>query len=145
MTTSSATSGSVSTTVSILVTVILAAESAASSLSAASAAASVTVSALKTQCLEPGGKLLVAFNQQLDQILDEIAVLVVEEGRGKPEVAHTPSTTDSVHVLLHVPGKVVVDDVLHVGDVKTTGSDGSGHENRGLSRLEPDNENKLYN
>ena len=39
-------------------------------------------------------------------------------------------------VLLHVPGQVEVDDVLHVGDVQTSGRHRRRHDDRGLPGLE---------
>ena len=47
----------------------------------------------------------------------------------------------AVHVLLHVPGKVKVDDVLYVGDVHNPrdvpGRRPSRHDDRGLPSIEP--------
>ena len=88
---------------------------------------------LQTHGLEPGWQLLVTLHQQLDQILDKVAILVVEEGGGEAEVAHATSSTNPVHVLLHVSRQVKVDDVLHVGDVQTTSSDSGGHDDRSLT------------
>ena len=124
-------------TASVLVSVVLASE--ASLLAAAPAAApAVAAAVLQTHGLEPAGQLLVALHQQLDQVLDQVAVLLVEEGCGEAEVAHAAGSADAVDVLLHVPGQVEVDDVLHVGDVQTSGRHRRRHDDRGLPGLEPE-------
>ena len=44
-------------------------------------------------------------------------------------------------ILLHVSRQVKVDDVLHVGDVQTSGGNSSGHYDGGLTSLEPEHKN----
>ena len=66
---------------------------------------------------------LVRLDHKFDQVLSQVPVLLIEEGGGETEVAHTSGTTDPVNVFVDVRGKIKVDDVLHVGDVKTTGGD----------------------
>ena len=63
---------------------------------------------------------LVWFNHKLDQVLGQVPVLLVEEGGGETEVSHAAGTTDPVNVFVDVRGKIEIDDVFNVGDVKTT-------------------------
>lgn len=72
---------------------------------------------------------LFSFHEQIEHAAGQVAVAVVEEGSGQPQVAHTPGTSDSMHVLLNVGGQVKVDHVLHMGNVQPTGRHCSGHQN----------------
>ncbi len=73
--------------------------------------------------LEPARNLLVRLAQQLDEVLDDILVPTVEERRRHTRVTRTSSTTNAVHVVVDVGGKIVVDDMRHVRDIEPTRSD----------------------
>lgn len=102
-----------------LCSVISGTELTAESSSAPASWSSVVGSAL----LEPLGDLLLRFNEKLEEISDDVGVLVVEEGSGKTNVSYSTSSTDSVDVLVNVRGKIEVDDVSDVGDIKTSSGD----------------------
>ena len=72
--------------------------------------------------MHPGRHLLLSLLQQRTQLTYDVLVLVVEEAGGLSQVPDTTSTTDPMHILLNVRGKVKVDDVLNVRDVETSGS-----------------------
>ena len=88
----------------------------------ASPATRLTVATLVAHRLEPRGHFLFSLDQQLAQVTDDVLVLIVEEGGGETEIANSASTANAVHVLLDVGWQVKVDDMLHMGDVETTGS-----------------------
>ena len=75
---------------------------------------------LVTHALQPCRDFLLGLDQQLAQVTDDVLVLVIEEASGETQVAHTPGTSNAVDVLPDVGWQVKVDDMLHVGDVKTT-------------------------
>jgi hypothetical protein len=66
--------------------------------------------------------------EELEQVTDNTAVATVEEGSGDTGVTSTTGTTDTVDVVVNVGGQIVVDDVGHVGDIETTGSNSSGNQ-----------------
>ena len=68
---------------------------ATSATTSTPASATVHVPAVQRHCLQPAGQVLVRLNNQLDQVLHEVAVLVVEEGGGQAKVTHPPSSADS--------------------------------------------------
>lgn len=106
------------------------------SFAAATVQATRLVLNVHGHAFEPRGQLLLRFDDELDEVANQVAVLVVEEGRGDAEVAHAPGTTDAVDVLLHVRGQVEVDDVLHVRDVETASGDRRRHQDGSLARAE---------
>ena len=75
---------------------------------------------------------------RLDQSRTDLLVtpLVVERG-GLAGVADTSGATDTVHVLVdateHGGRQVVIDDVFNASDIKSTGSDAGGDEDRGAT------------
>jgi len=92
---------------------------------------------VKTHCLKPAWQFLVALHDQLHQVLGKVSVLVIEEGGGKTEISHSTSSPNSVHVLLHIARHVKVDDVFHIGDVKTSRSYCCCNNDWRLTNLEP--------
>ena len=110
---------------------------ATSATTSTPASATVHVPAVQRHRLQPAGQVLVRLTNQLDQILHEVAVLVVEEGGGQAKVTHPPSSADSVHILLNVTGHVKVDHVFHVGDVKTSRRYCCCNNDWRLTNLEP--------
>ncbi len=76
--------------------------------------------------LQPGWDLLFRLRQELEQITTDVPVAIVEEGRGQAKVPHTTRAANTMDVLLNVAGEVKVDDVLHVWDVQSSGSNLSG-------------------
>ena len=68
---------------------------ATSATTSTPASATVHVPAVQRHCLQPAGQVLVRLNNQFDQVLHEVAVLVVEEGGGQAKVTHPPSSADS--------------------------------------------------
>lgn len=63
-------------------------------------------------------------------------VLLRKEGDGGSAVSGAASTTDAVNVVVDVGRHVVVDDVLHVRNVESTGGDVGSDKDRLLSSLE---------
>jgi hypothetical protein len=99
--------------------VISRAEFAAESTSTAASSAAIVSSAL----LEPFWNFLLRFDEQFEQIADDVRVLVVEEARGETDVADATGSADSVDVLVDIAWKVEVDHVTHVGNVETSSGD----------------------
>lgn len=63
-------------------------------------------------------------------------VVISEESSRQTLLASTTGTTDAVHVVVNVLGQVIVDHVGHVGDVQTTRSNISGHQDAALAAAE---------
>ena len=63
---------------------------------------------------------MLRFDEQLEQVADDVRVLVVEEARGEADVADAAGSPDSVDVLVDVAWKVEVDHVTHVWNVETS-------------------------
>jgi hypothetical protein len=99
--------------------VISRAEFAAESTSTAASSAAIVSSAL----LEPFWNFLLRFDEQFEQIADDVRVLVVEEARGETDVADATGSADSVDVLVDIAWKVEVDHVTHVWNVETSSGD----------------------
>ena len=79
----------------VLVPEVTAAEaSLASAPPTAAPAAAVHVPTVQGHRLQPARQVLVRLHDQLHQVLRQVAVLVVKEGRGETEVAHTAGTSD---------------------------------------------------
>ena len=96
--------------------VISRAEFAAEATSSAASSAAIVGSAF----LEPFWNFLLRFDEQLEQVADDVRVLVVEEARGEADVADAAGSPDSVDVLVDVAWKVEVDHVTHVWNVETS-------------------------
>lgn len=80
---------------------------------------------------------MVSLLQHLQQRAGNVAVLRLGEQRcGNAEVAGAAGTTDLMHVLVNVGRQVKVDDVCDIGNIQTTGSDRSGHQDGSLARAE---------
>jgi hypothetical protein len=103
---------------------------------AAAASTTESTTTLAGDALEEGRNLLVGLLEQVDELTHDTTVAAVEESGGDTSVSGTTSTTDTVNVVVNVGGEVVVDNVLDVGDIETTGSDSSGDEDRGAARTE---------
>jgi len=86
--------------------------------------------------LEPFRNFLLRFDEQLEQIADDVRVLVVEEARGEADVADATGSPDSVDVLVDVAWKVEVDHVTHVWNVETSSGNSSGDEDGSSSFTE---------
>lgn len=69
--------------------------------------------------------------EDINELSHNTLVASVEEGSGNTSVTGSTSSTNSMDVIVDVSGEVVVDNVGNVGDIKTSGSDGSGNENGG--------------
>lgn len=89
---------------------------------------------LRLELLKEVRNLLLRLKEDLDEVSTDVLVTVVVEGSGLTFVANAGGATNTVYVLgdAIVLGrrKVIVDDVLHVGDVKTTGGNTSSDGDR---------------
>lgn len=74
--------------------------------------------------------------QELGEALGEAGVLVSEEGSGKALLSGTACAPDAVHIVVHIGGEIKVDDMRHVGNIQTTSSHVSGHQDGGAARPE---------
>jgi hypothetical protein len=108
----------------------------ATTTTTAATAATTEAGALTSDGLEELRNFLVGLLEKVEKVTDNTTVTTVEESSGNTSVSCTSGTTDAMNVVVDVGGKIVVDDVSDVRDIKTTGSDGSGHENGAASRTE---------
>ena len=90
----------------------------ATTTASAAATAAAKASALTSDSLEESGNLLVGFLEKLEKVTNDTSIAAVEESSGDTSVSGTTSTTDTVDVVVNVGGKIVVDDVLDVGDIE---------------------------
>src|SRR5690606_35026882 len=97
--------------------VAAAATAAAAVATAAAAAARRAAPAVAGHGLEPGRHLLVGLAQQRGELRGDVAVVGREERGRRAHVARAAGTADAVHVVVHVRGQVVVDDLRHVRNV----------------------------
>lgn len=74
--------------------------------------------------------------EEINEISSDTEVVSVEEGSRVTSVTSSTSSTDSVGVLGDVGWEIVKNDVGDVGDIETTGGDGSGNEDRSSTSLE---------
>jgi hypothetical protein len=86
--------------------------------------------------VKPGLNLLAGLLEDLNELADNVLVLLVDEGSSETIVTGTASTTNTVHIVINVRGKVEVDNVLDVSHIKTARSDISGHEDTASAILE---------
>mmetsp|Transcript_45103 Transcript_45103/g.78754 ORF Transcript_45103/g.78754 Transcript_45103/m.78754 type:complete len:649 (-) Transcript_45103:3-1949(-) len=136
-TTSATSSAAAATTVAVVLTVILGTEALAASASATATSATAAREAeAVAHALKPLGHLLVVLREELDQLLGDVAVLVVHQGQRVTHVADTAGTTNAVHVILHSEREGVVDHILHLGNVETSGGHISGDQQGNLASLE---------
>ena len=95
---------------------------------ARSASTATSEGRLASNGLEERRKLLVGLLEKFDEVSYNTAVASVEESSGDTSVSGTASTTDTVHVVINVSRKVIVDNVSDVGNVETTGRNSSGNQ-----------------
>jgi hypothetical protein len=79
---------------------------------------------------------LVGFLEQFDQVSTDAAVTSVVESGRDTSVTGSTSSTDSMGVFGNVGRQVVQDDVLDVGNVQTSGGDGSSDQDGCSTGLE---------
>ena len=77
--------------------------------------------------LQPSRNLLIRLTKELDEVTNDVLVATVEEGSGNTSVTSTTSTTDTMNIVINIGGKVIIDDMGNVGDIKSTSSDGGGN------------------
>ncbi|KAH3662441.1 hypothetical protein OGAPHI_005693 [Ogataea philodendri] len=80
--------------------------------------------------------LLVGLAQDLNKILHNILVTSVDECSSNTSVSCSSSSTNTVNVVVNVIWQIVIDDVGHVWNVQTSGSNSSGNQNRRSSASE---------
>ena len=117
-------------------TVIATTEGAAATTATAATASASAASAESRHLAEPLGAFLVVLLEQLAEFADDVAVLLVDEGKGGTSVTSTTGTANPVDVVVNVAGKVVVDNLRDVGDVQTTGSNICGAHDGSVAALE---------
>jgi hypothetical protein len=98
--------------------------------------AAAEATTLTGDSLEEGGDLLVGLLEKVEKVANDTSIAAVEESSGNTSVSGTTSTTDTVDIVVDVGGEIVVDDVLDVGDIETTGCDSGGNEDGATSRAE---------
>ncbi|TFB02208.1 hypothetical protein CCMA1212_005838 [Trichoderma ghanense] len=86
--------------------------------------------------LKEGRNLLVGLLEKVDELADDATVAAVEESGGDTSVSGTTGTTNAVHVVVNVGGKVIVDDVGDVGNIETTSRDSGGNQDGAASVAE---------
>ncbi|KAF3062751.1 hypothetical protein CFAM422_010726 [Trichoderma lentiforme] len=91
---------------------------------------------LTSDSLKEGRDLLVGLLEKVNELADNTTVAAVEEGGSNTSVSSTAGTTNSVDVIIDISGKVVVDDVGDVGNIKTTSSNSSSHQDGAASVAE---------
>mmetsp|Transcript_45102 Transcript_45102/g.78750 ORF Transcript_45102/g.78750 Transcript_45102/m.78750 type:complete len:324 (-) Transcript_45102:1100-2071(-) len=137
-TTSATSSAAAATTVAVVLTVILGTEALAASASATATSATAAREAeAVAHALKPLGHLLVVLREELDQLLGDVAVLVVHQGQRVTHVADTAGTTNAVHVVVNVGGQVEVDHLCDIGNIQTSGRHIGGYEDGGAAGLKP--------
>ena len=117
-------------------TVIATTEGAAASTATAATASASAASAKSRHLAEPLGALLVVLLEQLAKFTGDVAVLLVDEGKGGTSVTSTTGTANPVDVVVNVARKVVVDNLRDVGDVQTTTSNIGGTHDGSVAALE---------
>lgn len=100
------------------------------------AATTATVRGLSRDLDEEIGNLLASFGQKRDHVFNNDLVVSVEERSGDTNVTSTTGTTDSMNVIINVRGQVIVDNVLNIGDIQTSGGDCSGNQDWSSTVLE---------
>lgn len=102
----------------------------------ATAATAAAEGGLTSDSLKEGRNLLIGLLEKVKELADNTTVATVEEGGSNTSVSSTAGTTNSVDVIVDISGKVVVDDVGDVGDIKTTSSNSSSHQDGAASVAE---------
>jgi hypothetical protein len=103
---------------------------ATATTSAATTAAAAEARALTSDALKEAGDFLVGLLQQVEKVPNYTSVATVEECSGDTSVSGTTGTTNTMDIVINVGGKIVVDHVSDIGDIKSTSSHSSSHENR---------------
>jgi hypothetical protein len=84
--------------------------------------------------LKEVGDFLLGLKQDLDEILADIFIAVVVEGSGLTLIADTSSTANAMDVLSDalVLGRweVIVDDVLHIGNIQAASGNAGSNKDR---------------
>jgi hypothetical protein len=112
------------------------ASAAGARAAAATTAAATAEGRLTRDSLKEGRNFLVGLLEKVEEFADNATVATVEEGGGDTSVSSTTGTTDSVHIVVHVGRKIIVDNVGDVGDIETTSRDGSSHQDRAATVAE---------
>jgi hypothetical protein len=94
--------------------------SATATATSSTTATSTKARALAGNVLEEAGNILVRFLEELHEVTNDATVATVEERSRETGVASTTSTTDTMNVVVDVGREVIVDDVGHVGYIKST-------------------------
>jgi hypothetical protein len=94
----------------------------------AAATATTAKGRLAGNGLEKGRNLLVGLLEKIHELPNDTAVATVEESGRNTSVSGTTGTTNTVNVVVDIRGKIVVDDVGDVGNIKTTSSNGSSNQ-----------------
>jgi hypothetical protein len=71
--------------------------------------------------------------EQIKELPRDVLVLLVHEGQGVSHIAHATGSADAMYVVVDVVGQIVVDDLRHVGNVETAGSDVRRHQHGTLT------------
>eukprot|EP00038_Savillea_parva_P005918 m.160642 g.160642 ORF g.160642 m.160642 type:complete len:426 (+) comp11975_c0_seq1:158-1435(+) len=109
---------------------------AARAAAATAATTSVARPAKAAHLLEPRRDVLLGFGKPVEQTRREVGAPVVEETRGGTDIASTSGTTNAVNVLIDILGQIKVDNVLDIGNIKTTCRHRRCHHNGCAARLE---------
>uniref|UniRef100_A0A8D8QY29 Uncharacterized protein n=1 Tax=Cacopsylla melanoneura TaxID=428564 RepID=A0A8D8QY29_9HEMI len=91
--------------------------------SIASTPSSTTTSSASKSCsrAEKIGHFLVRVFENSNQVRDKSSVLVwIEEGSGPSLIAHPSCTTNPMHVLVYLLGKIKVDNVANTGNIQSS-------------------------
>jgi hypothetical protein len=70
--------------------------------------------------------------QEINKITDDTTIATVEESSGDTGVTSTTSSSNTMNVIVDISREIVVDDMLHVGDIETTGCN-SGSDQDGAT------------
>jgi hypothetical protein len=103
---------------------------------ASTASASTISAAFASNALQEGRDFLMSLLEKVNQLTDNTTVATVEEGSGDTSVTRTTGTTNAVNVVINIGGKIIVNDVGDVWNIKTTSSDSSSNQNRATSGAE---------
>ena len=61
---------------------------------------------------------MIGLFQKIDEIADNTSVSTVEKSRRDTSISSTTCTTDSMNVIIDVSGKIVIDDMCDIGNIK---------------------------
>lgn len=123
-------------TAAAVATHVTSGSSTTSAASGAAATAATEAAALSSNALQEGRDLLIGFLEQLDQVTNNATVAAIEESGRNTGVSCTTSATDTVDVVVDIGRKIIVDNVLDVGNIQTTSCDSSGNQDGAAARAE---------